>query len=310
MKKRLFLMPLLILSLLTFSACNDNKNNNDKVDNETLPQETKENDTVIKDKNGNQLLKLDNNYYKSMGGTLNSKEEFKDNLHELLETTHTKRLTYKEVWTALESLDEDPNNKNNVLCFYSGQSLLKTNHVGSSGQAGYWNREHLFPQSRGFNSNNAVAHNDIFHIRATDYVVNSNRKDTDFGEGSDYYEPRDEIKGDIARALLYMVVRYNEDDYSSYNGITDSDDLDLELIEGKSSTAKTANNEYVVGNLKVLIKWNYLDPVSAEESLRNEKAYGIQHNRNPFIDYNDFVAYLYPSIAKDYTDITKIEYLM
>ena len=160
----------------------------------------------------------------------------------------------------------------------------------------------------------AVAHNDIHHLRAAEYSTNSSRGDTDFGEGGSYFTPRKEVRGDIARALLYMTVRYNEDDYTSYtyNGktYTDSDDLDLELVNKVSSKSIQPTGEYVIGNLEFLIKWNYEDPVDDVERKRNDVVYSIQGNRNPFIDYNDFVAYLYPEFAKEYTDIKKIEYLL
>lgn len=302
--KKIFLFGAISLLALSLISCNK-KEENKEPDNEPTNQ--------LLDKDGNKLLEL-SEYYLPIAGKLDTKDSLKNKLHALIEQSHTKHLTYKECWTAVEQADEDPNNSNNVICIYSGQSILKSKHVGSAGQAGQWNREHLFPQSRGFKSNDAIAHNDIFHLRAAEYTTNSSRGDTDFGEGGAYYTPRAEVRGDIARALLYMTVRYNEDSYTtySYNGKTynDTDDLDLELVAKQSGTNQQSTGEYVVGNLEYLIKWNYEDPVSEEEKKRNDVVSSIQGNRNPFIDYNEFVAYLYPEYAKDYVDTTNINYLI
>ena len=268
----------------------------------------------IYDKDGNLLLELTTTYYEPIAGKLDNKEDFKKNLHALIEQSHTKHLTYKECWDGCEKADEDPNNSKNIVCIYSGESILKTNHVGSAGQKGQWNREHLYPQSKGFKSNDAIAHNDIHHLRAAEYTTNSSRGDTDFGEGGLYYTPRAEVRGDIARALLYMTVRYEIDDYTSYtyNGrtYTDSDDLDLELSSSKGDNKKPYTGSYYLSDLYYLIKWNYEDPVDDVERKRNDVVAGLQGNRNPFIDYNEFVAYLYPEFAKEYIDIKNIEYLL
>lgn len=318
--KKIYILFFFIILLFNISACDKKTDlDNENIDNKNIEDENVNNNENIKNNiltnnQGDILIEFENEYYLPIVGVLNSKEDFKMELHKLIEQSHTKHLTYKECWTALETVDEDPNNSNNVLCIYSGLSMPKNNHVGSAGSYGQWNREHLFPQSRGFKNDSAVAHNDIFHLRVTEYTANLGRKDTDFGEGNAYFEPKDDVKGDIARALLYMAVRYNEDDYSSYtyNGktYTDSDDLDLELVRRQSGTLQQSTGEYVFGNLEYLIKWNYIDPVSDIEKKRNDAVFSIQGNRNPFIDYNEIVAFLYPEYAKEYVDISKISYLL
>jgi len=313
MKKILFFAS---MSLLAFSliSCDTKKVDDNKEDEKQQEDDKKEEivNNKLLDKDGNDLLELEE-YYLPIGGKLESKDGFKKNLHALIEQSHVKHLTYKECWDGCEKADEDPNNSANIICIYSGASILKTKHVGSAGKTGEWNREHLYPQSKGFSSKDAVAHNDIHHLRAAEYSTNSDRKDTDFGEGG-LYTPRIEVRGDIARAVLYMTVRYEADDYSSYkyNGrtYTDSDDLDLELSSSKGDITKPYTGSYYLGDLYYLIKWNYEDPVDDTERKRNDVVAGIQGNRNPFIDHNEFVAYLYPEFAKEYVDISNIEYLL
>lgn len=255
-------------------------------------------------------------YYQSLNGVLDN--DFKKKLHTLLESTHKKKLTYKEVWEGLKTVDEDPNNSNNIICIYTGLSIPKANRdYGSGNSNDIWNREHLWPKSLGFNSEGYPAHNDIHHLHASGKLINNNRGNKDFGIVTNYigkdtygnkwsnttFEPMDDVKGDIARSILYMVVRYDGDNCS---GCT----LDLELITGNANTSEIIQNQKgMLGDLNTLLKWCYDDPVSEFEINRNENVYQIQGNRNPFIDHPEFVAYLYTSLVKEYTDTSAFEYL-
>ena len=96
-----------------------------------------------------------------------------------------------------------------------------------------------------------------------------------------------------------MVVRYETDDCTC--------NLDLELVPNNKPSSSTACE---MGNLLTLLKWHYEDPVSSDEIRRNNTVYGIQGNRNPFIDHPEFVSYLYTSLVSDYTDTSKLRYLI
>lgn len=86
----------------------------------------------------------------------------------------------------------------------------------------------------------------------------------DFKMSTDAIEPRDYAKGEIARSVLYMIWRYNLNDYNMLN---------------------------------LMLKWNEFDPVSAEEMRRNDAIEGLQGNRNIFIDYPELAAIiLQPSL--------------
>jgi len=104
--------------------------------------------------------------------------------------------------------------------------------------------------------------------------------DETYGAGSsfcyydnDSFEPRDQVKGDVARILFYMAVRYDGSD-----GVAD---LELNDFTGNGSVP-------FMGKLSTLLVWNNLDPVDDFERNRNEVIFGYQKNRNPFIDYPHF----------------------
>lgn len=207
-----------------------------------------------------------------------------------------KELTYSEVWTALTETDEDPNNPDNVILFYSGWSLPKlSNGSGSvaSSNPDNWNREHSWPKSHGFSSPSFEAHNDIHHLRPTDISINSSRGNLDFDNSDnalseapdnridgDSFEPRDAVKGDVARMMFYMDTRYE--------GVGDATP-DLTLVDRLTTTSEDA-----LGELCTLRQWHLADPVDATETERHNTIYEYQGNRNPFVDNPQWVDVLYP----------------
>lgn len=220
-------------------------------------------------------------YYNSASGKTG--EALKTALHEIIDD-HTE-LSYSAVWDALRHTDEDPNNSNNVILLYTGRSQSKTTN-GSGVDS--WNREHVWAKSHGDFGTAMGAGTDLHHLRPTDVSVNSSRGNKDFDDGgtaqkeapdtyadSDSWEPRDEVKGDIARMIFYMAVRYEGD----------SGELDLEVTESVNNGSAPLH-----GKLSTLKRWNELDPVDDFERNRNEVIYqDYQHNRNPFIDHPEWV---------------------
>lgn len=182
-------------------------------------------------------------------------------LRDLITSTHKKRTTYDELKTYLQEADEDPNNSSNMLLFYTGESVKKTNNMN------IWNREHVWAQSlteigswKWFGTSGAGA--DMHHIRPCDPGENSSRGNKKFGTASGYYDPSKhgaDYRGDVARILFYMFTRYTQADKFEFTAIAQSKDI--------------------------LIEWNKEDPVSKTEIIRNDYTYEIQKNRNPFIDY-------------------------
>ncbi|PGZ72094.1 ribonuclease [Priestia megaterium] len=208
----------------------------------------------------------------------------KTELHNIID--HHTELSYSAVWEALKKTDEDPANANNVILLYTGRSQAKGTNGGGVDD---WNREHVWAKSHGDFGTAMGPGTDLHHLRPTDVSVNSTRGNLDFDNGgtehsealgnyfdSDSWEPRDEVKGDVARMLFYMAVRYEGDV---------SDEPDLEL----NNTVNNGTAPYH-GKLSVLLKWNAQDPVDDRERRRNDIIYSdYQHNRNPFIDHPEWV---------------------
>lgn len=204
-------------------------------------------------------------------------------LHGIIDGNTT--LSYDQVWTALQDTDQDPNNTSNVIELYTGRSIAKTNNGGGSGQ---WNREHVWAQSRGGFTTSAGPGTDLHHLRPEDVTVNSTRGNKDFDNGGsavsgctdcwtdgDSFEPRDAVKGDVARMLFYMAIRYE--------GADGFNDLEMSSTVGSSSSQ--------IGDLETLLAWNSADPVDAFELRRNDRIYTRwQGNRNPFIDHPEWAA--------------------
>lgn len=181
-------------------------------------------------------------------------------ISELTTQKHTTILSYGQRHEYLYDADEDLNNAENVILMYSGESRYWEEYT--SGNNSYspqtFNTEHIFPQSL---LSSEESRTDLHHLRAADAVVNGERSNFPYAEGNgDYglvgnsaWYPGDQWKGDVARMVLYLNVRYNEDISS-------------------------------VGNLELFLKWNREDPVSEFEMQRNNVIESAQGNRNPFID--------------------------
>jgi endonuclease I len=210
-------------------------------------------------------------------------EELKQVLHDIIDDHDEPSYNDLRDFILKES-DEDPNNPNNVILLYSGISRPKSMFGGNIGD---WNREHVWAKSHGDFGNTPPSGTDAHHIRPTDVQVNSSRGNLDFDMGgspvqgapgcykdSDSFEPRDEVKGDVARMILYMDVRYEGE-----NG-----ELDLTAVD-EVNTAPAPEH----GKLSVLLEWHQQDPPDDFERNRNDVVYSYQDNRNPFIDHPEFV---------------------
>lgn len=165
-----------------------------------------------------------------------------------------------------------------------------------------WNREHVWAKSRGDFGTSEGPGTDCHHLAVADISTNGARGNMNFDYGDTYYtdtqgtysgntlsktsstadvwEPRDEVKGDVARMMFYMATRYEGE-----NG-----EVDLELTETLlGSTDKSPFH----AKLSVLLEWHQQDPVSAAEIQRNNVIYSYQNNRNPFIDHPEYVCEIY-----------------
>lgn len=227
------------------------------------------------------------NYYADAAGLSGS--ALRTALHIIISRNYN-RLSYSQVWTALQYTDEDPQNSQHVILFYTGRSADKNDRVGQSGYDNdSWNREHLWAKSHGFPNSSQYGYTDIHHLRPSDQTVNSDRGNKDFDEGgspqgeapgtytdSNSFEPRDAVKGDVARSLFYMAVRYDG---------TDGNMPNLHLVNNTQS----GSGDPAIGVLCILYQWHQDDPVDAFEQRRNDRVQSLQGNRNPFIDNPQWV---------------------
>lgn len=245
-------------------------------------------------------------YYDSVDPS--TSETLRSTLHDVIDG-HTK-IPYTsgstDTWDVLELADEDPLDSGKILDVYRNRSTTK---VG--GGTSTYNREHTWPKGYGFPDDGSTnfPYTDCHHLFLCDAIYNATRDtrvyeyctfacnsyvaDTYNGESgtnlSQVYSPVGVWetwigrRGDVARAQLYMDVRYEGGGVEPDLILTDSVDLIL--------ASATGNNESVayMGMLQTLLQWHEEDPVDDKERNRNDVVYTYQGNRNPFIDHPEWV---------------------
>jgi len=242
-----------------------------------------------------------------------------------------KMLSYTPgVWNAISTYDIRPDGY--IWDIYSGISNFTSGtdqHEGESvnKEGVVYNREHSMPKSwfnEGSSDQSYPMFTDLHHLFPTDYVVNSMRSNYPYGEvdksltptkqseggfskfgicdpaigytvvngKARVFEPNDEYKGDLARVYFYMATCYE-----SYQSNA-----------GKERSPKNWKSDMLTSDvypfftewaIKMLLRWAQQDPISEKEIKRNEGIYGIQKNRNPFVDYPGLEQYIWGS----YTDV-------
>ena len=206
-------------------------------------------------------------------------------------STHTVNLSYTPgVWDALKQTDLDPNDNTKVLLIY-GYNDTDGNYItdrtrskdANGGSAGtQWNREHTYPKSLGNpNLGTSGPGADAHHLRASDITFNGQRSSKKFADGSGNagdsnggWYPGDEWKGDVARMMMYMYLRYGNQTLPKNVCIGTVNVTDTNMID-------------------LLLQWNVDDPVSDFEKQRNPILENLQGNRNPFIDNPAFATQIW-----------------
>lgn len=245
-------------------------------------------------------------YYNSASGK--SSAELKTAMYQIIHT-HTS-ISYGEIWDAYQKTDLRPDGK--IWDIYTDipngtptySFSFGSNQCGTYSKEGdCYNREHSFPKSW-FGGEVFPMYTDLFHIYPTDGYVNNMRSNYPYGEvgtasysssnGSKLgqntttgytgtvFEPIDEYKGDLARSYFYMATCY-EDKIADWASNADA----AVLLAGN---AYPAFKEWMIN---LLLKWSREDPVSQKEIDRNNAIYGIQGNRNPYIDNPSLAEYIW-----------------
>jgi endonuclease I len=243
--------------------------------------------------------------------------ELKTALHNAIKG-HTER-TYAQLWTDFQTTDKREDNT--VWDMYSRCTFafVEKQCGNYSTVCDCYNREHSFPKS--WFNDAAPMYTDLFHLYPTDGRVNGARGNFPFGEvgtttwshanaigkvgaakselgySGSVYEPDDEYKGDFARTYFYMVTRY-ENVVASWFANTEA----KPTLDGSSYPAL---NEWAKN---MLLRWHRQDTVSEKERARNEAVYGIQRNRNPFIDYAELSEFVWgDSVGKPWQYANVVE---
>lgn len=248
-------------------------------------------------------------YYSEITAT--GGNELLGQVHDLITKTHTTYTSYSDCSNPTYVQRTDPGSSSAyVMEFYSQADISAT---WGSGNVGTWNREHLWCQSLSnglwtdVSNSTRSGGSDLYHIRPAESRLNSTRGNNKYGELTNrdnskvYYkdaggnnvahggynsggvfEPLDEVKGDVARILMYVYTHYNT--YSNVHGTTN----------GSASCFGTLNFTHVISAsseaaaISMLLEWNKSDPVDQVEITRNEVVYDIQGNRNPFVDHPEY----------------------
>ncbi|MDD2227911.1 MAG: endonuclease [Candidatus Cloacimonetes bacterium] len=224
------------------------------------------------------VISLNADYY---DGVINlTGQSLYNGLHALIDNnTNTSYTGAKTV--LFQTLD---NNSGNVTCVYTGRSYsVNSSYNGGSDP----NTEHTYAQSWFSGSESSTKKADLHHLFVTTMTVNSSRGNLPLttvanhssaniyytstprqsyrgsnSSGIQVFEPADQFKGNIARALLYFNTRYTNQSLTQQN----------------------------VNMLPILLQWHVSDPPDAAEITRNTGVYNYQHNRNPYVDHPEFVA--------------------
>lgn len=246
-----------------------------------------------------------NGYYNNLDGLADV--ELRQALQDIIaDPSIVRAQTYADVIDILNEADENPENSNEIWLVYLEEGRAKLDIQTNSLSTGKWNREHTFPRSRGgFDSIEADeiadgidvywttkadslrhGNSDVHALRAADGPENSSRNNRFYGEYNGPADTAGKFKGDVARSVFYMAVRYNG----------------LEIVNGFPE-----GNVGEFGDLATLLDWHRNDPPDDFEMNRNNVIYNWQFNRNPFIDQPDMIEYIWGNrIGEDWDQVLNV----
>lgn len=256
-------------------------------------------------------------YYDSANAS--SSTALRSSLHNIIDdhTWYPYSSSAIDTWDILEIADENQDKSGDIIALYRNASYAK-----QGGGNSFYNREHTWPKSYGFPdlTTNNYPYTDTHHLFLSDIGYNGSRGNKPFkncqsgcaefvtnvnnGRGgagdsswsdvsAEGWEVWSERRGDVARALMYMDVRYA----GGVHGVTGAPEPDLVLTNNLAliDMSATGNNESLayMGLLSVLLQWHQEDPVDLIELQHTEAVYQFQGNRNPFVDHPEWVACIF-----------------
>ncbi|MBD8526845.1 pre-peptidase C-terminal domain-containing protein [Pseudomarimonas arenosa] len=259
------------------------------------------------------------------GVNTSSSSALRSSLHAIIDD-HT-RFPYSasttDTWDVLEQADQDPLNSSRILDIYKNASYAK-----AGGGNDFYNREHTWPKSYGFPDDvpSNYPYTDMHMLMLSDSSYNSSRGNLPFGNctascteyptqanagqgggsgsfpgnsnwaNGSVWQVWSKLKGDVARAMFYMDVRYE----GGTHGGSGAAEPDLRLTDNMSLVSASAGNASVayMGSLSVLLQWHAEDPPTEAEQLRNALIETYQGNRNPFVDHPEWVGCVFQSLCQ------------
>ncbi len=246
-------------------------------------------------------------YYNNLNENLEG-SAFRSELAELITSTHnTNANNYDALKSQFNETDIDPTT-GKLLMFYTGTEVPEYDYTKNGFIV---NREHVWPKHAGKAFPEKTGPGcDLQHLRPTAEDLNSTRSSNSFDEVSssnvvaefkltNYGKTADELcyssggffypakgyRGATARILMYVQVRWG----NQYN---------LKFVDSSGSTS-------TIGKISTLLKWHLEEPPTASEIYRNQKAYEIQGNRNPFIDHPEWATKIYCNDGNSYNAALK-----
>jgi endonuclease I len=254
-------------------------------------------------------------YYSMANG---QQRELMTQLHEII-NDHIP-IFYSQIWTVIGLADRQFNGTiwdvySSLPCseppyeFEYSDDQDKGDDTNQEGA--FYNREHAWPSSWWGGSNTDTMFTDVHHIFPCDKVVNAQRGNNPFGVvgsiewtslngsllgnnnyGEEFtgtvFEPIDAYKGDFARAWFYFVTRYQ------HRLVDWADDYMVNLVLNGNDWP--AFKPWV---LEMLLEWHRNDPVSQKEIIRNDAIWLNQGNRNPYVDYPEFVEKVFSAVTSE-----------
>ena len=227
---------------------------------------------------------MPNNYYSNLNP---SSSTFMNDLHALTNPHQTQYYSYyDDLMIPFFEARDTTQNRRVITCVYSGENKIYNEPFDFSTNG--YSREHTYCHSW-MPTNPAQSlpeYSDFHHLFPTNLnSVNILRSNNPLGEvsnvttsylncksgtdinGKTVFEPRDEHKGNAARAIMYEAICYNS-------------------VSGNNWAIPSTQDQFL------LKSWHFQDPPDKWEIARNDFIDSLQNNRNPFIDSIDFVCYI------------------
>jgi endonuclease I len=220
-----------------------------------------------------------------------------------------------DVWEALLYTDSacpsDTPKCGEVQLLYLDEARSYTKANRGKGESDSWDREHVWPKSRGFKNKSQDGYTDLHHLRPADRNINGTHSNYGYDVGGKTvmdklangksvatsmrvdrknasFEPSDRAKGQVARMIFYMATRYESGDNTGSEKMPDL------YVQDKNERV----NKPWIGDLCTLVAWHNQFAVSDFERRRNDRVMSIQGNRNPFIDNPQFVDSIWDSACR------------